>query len=47
MTTVPTTNPDFDAKFDAYVKKSKKARSIIGSSVSVAVMMYTDMAHEG
>src|SRR5579859_148495 len=41
-TTVPTRDPDFDAKLDAYVKKSKKARSIIRSSVSTAIMTYID-----
>ena len=41
-TTVSPSDPDFDARLDAYVKKSKKARSIIGSSVSAAVMTYIE-----
>jgi hypothetical protein len=41
-TTVLPSDPNFDAKLQAYVKKSKKARSIIGSSVSAAVMTYIE-----
>ena len=40
--TVSTSDSEFEAKLDAYVKKSKKARSIIGSSVSAAVMTYIE-----
>jgi hypothetical protein len=41
-TTVSTSDSEFEATLDAYVKKSKKARSIIGSSVSAAVMTYIE-----
>jgi hypothetical protein len=41
-TSVPTSDPDFDAKLEAYVKKPKKARSIIGSSVTAAIMTYIE-----
>src|SRR2546430_4801762 len=41
-TTDPITDSDFNAKLNAYVKNSKKARSIIGSSVSAAVMTYIE-----
>jgi hypothetical protein len=41
-TTVPTSDPDFDARLNAYVQKSETARSIIGSSVSAAVMTYIE-----
>jgi hypothetical protein len=41
-TKVSPSDPDFDARLDTYIKKSKKARSIIGSSVSAAVMTYIE-----
>jgi hypothetical protein len=36
--TISMSDPEFDAELTAYIKTAKKARSIIGSSVSAPVM---------